>query len=114
MGLKRSAMAEKVRTIQVTWEDETVDIGIYPGRYTPALIQEVTARAESATADAEQDQVEAIAAMVEPLLAWWDVLDDEGERLPTTADVIATLPITFTMLVVQEAGAAIRPPANRG
>jgi hypothetical protein len=114
MALKRSSMAEKVRTITVVWEDESVDVGIYPGRYTPALIQEVTARAEAAGAEAESDQVEAIAAMVEPLLAWWDVLDDEGERLPATAEVIATLPITFTMLVVQEAGAAIRPPANRG
>lgn len=114
MGLKRSAMADKVRTITVVWEDETVDIGIYPGRYTPALIQEVTARAEAAGAEGEQDQVDAIAAMVEPLLAWWDVLDEEDERLPTDAATIATLPITFTLLVVSEAGAAIRPPASRG
>lgn len=115
MSITRQNMTDKVRVIQVVWEGETVDVGIYPGRYTPALIQEVSALAETAAGETETSQVDAIAAMVEPLLAWWDVLEfDGGPRLPTDAETIATLPITFTMLVVTEAGAAIRPPAQRG
>lgn len=105
-------MAEKVRTVTVEWEDETVDVGIYPGRYTPNLLQDVAETvAKSGTQDMEA-QLAAVGGMVEPILAWWDVLDDEGERLPTDAATIATLPITFVQAVLVKASEAIRPPKN--
>lgn len=115
--MKLSSMTEKVRTIQVEWEGDTADVGIYPGRYTPNLLQQVADTIAEAGSKGMDDQLAAVGSMVEPILAWWDLyVDDEaeanGERMPTDADTIAQLPVTFTMAVLQAAAAAIRPPAN--
>lgn len=110
--MKRSAMQDKVRTITVEWEDETVDVGIYPGRYTPTMLQGVAEKVAEAGNQNMDQQLSAVGEMVEPLLAWWDVLDDDGERLPTDRDTIATLSITFVQAVLVKAGESIRPPAN--
>lgn len=121
MALKRSSMLEKVRTITVDWEDETLDVGIRPGRYTAALLDRIretvkTAEAAEAAGD-EAKAAEAVAVVAEctaEVIAWWDVLDEDGERLPVTAEVLDTLPLSFVQHVMAQAGEAARPPARKG
>lgn len=121
MALKRSTMADKVRVISVAWEDETLDVGIRPGRYTPALVDRMSAAVRAAEeaekagdADAASAAVADVADATAEVIAWWDVLDDDGERLPVTREVLDSLPLLFVQHVMSEAGAAIRPPARKG
>lgn len=121
MALKRSTMLDKVRIITVTWEDETLDVGIRPGRYTAALldrIREATKAAEAAEAAGDTEKaaqaVQIVADATAEVVAWWDVLDEDGERLPITAEVLDSLPLLFVQHVMAQAGEAIRPPARKG
>lgn len=121
MALKRSNMRDKVRTIRVTWEDETLDVGIRPGRFTAELMDRITQatrvaeRAETEGDDAAAEQATAtVAQATAEVIAWWDVLDDDGARLPVTAEVLNTLPLSFVRHVVQQVGESARPPASKG
>lgn len=121
MGIKASTMRDKVREITVDWEDESLAVGIRPGRYTGALmegIQEATADAQRAEAsgdmEAAQAAVAAVAHATAEVIAWWDVLDEDGERLPVDADTLNSLPLSFVQHVMTQAGEAIRPPKSRG
>lgn len=121
MGIRASHMRDKVRTVEVEWEDETLEVGIRPGRYTGALmerIQEATREGERAEASGDMDAaraaVQIVADTTAEVIAWWDVLDDEGNRLPVDADTLNMLPLTFVQHVMAKAGEAVRPPTNRG
>lgn len=123
MALTRKTMQEKVRTIQVTWEDETVEVGVYPGRYTPDLVAEVAnTQAEAEAADTQEKSEAALQRMgeaVASLLAYWDVYEDDkalaaGKRLPVTAANIASFPLAFVQEVMTSVGEAVRPPARKG
>lgn len=121
MGIRASAMRDKVRTITVGWEDESLEVGIRPGRYTGALMERITeasreAEAAEAAGDvaAAQKAVDLVAEATAEVIAWWDVLDEDGERLPVDAETLNSLPMSFVQHVMSQAGQAIRPPANRG
>lgn len=123
MALTRKGITEKVRIIQVTWEDETVEVGLYPGRYTPDLVADVANAEAEANAATTQEQADAalerISGAVATLLAYWDVYEDDaalaaGERMPVTVANITGLPLAFTSAVITAAGEAMRPPARKG
>lgn len=103
MGMKLSEVKAKVKNATVVWEDETVDVGYHPAAMTPAVLEEVqeAARAEN---------LSVIGSLLEPVLAWWDVLDDDGNRLPTDAATIREIPVPFLMAVLEQVQDAMRPP----
>lgn len=107
MGMSLSKVREKTATCTVLWEGETVDVGYRPAAVTPALLNSVQEAAKEANIDV-------IALMMEPMLAWWDVLDDDGQRLPTTADVINQMPLSFTMAVLTATQEAMSPSDAEG
>lgn len=107
MGMTLSKVQAKERTVTVLWDDETVDVGYHPASVTPALLDSVT---EAANAN----DLAVIGMLMEPMLAWWDVLDDDGQRLPTTAEVIRIIPLTFTMEVLKAVQAEMSPSDAEG
>lgn len=106
MGMKLSAVKGKIKVTQVDWEDETVEVGYHPAAMTPELLERVNDSAESGN-------LAVLGVLLEPVLAYWDVLDDEDKRLPTTAEIIATIPLSFTLAVMAQVQEAMRPPDGK-
>lgn len=57
----------------------------------------------------EQQNGEALVSFLAPLLLEWDLLDEAGQPLPVTADVLQTLPLMFLARLVEAIGADIAP-----
>jgi hypothetical protein len=107
MAITLTQMRDHTEQITVAWQDETVDVGYHPGVLTPALL-------EQASEAGKAGDLNQVGNLLSPLLSWWDVLDDEGNRLPTDARTIATIPFTFTMAIMDAITEAMRPPARKG
>jgi hypothetical protein len=105
MAMSLSKVKAKVAQAQVAWEDEVVDFGYHPGEVTPALLETVQGAADKGDLDV-------IGALLEPVLAWWDVLDDEDQRLPTDKATIRQVPLGFLMEVLGATQEAMRPPED--
>ena len=106
MSMKLSQVQGRESTTTVQWNGETVDVGFYPARMTPALLEDVQEAAKAGSLDV-------LGTMLEPVLAWWDVLDDEDRRLPTDGATIKSMPLGFITAVITEVQGALRPPASR-
>lgn len=107
MAMKLTEVRAKTKTVTVTWDDETVDVCYAPNRFTPEVMEAV---AEAET----QQNLSIMGAMLEPLLEWWDVLDDNENRIPTSAENIAKMPLPFLMRVLSVVQEDQNPPASRG
>lgn len=84
-----STMKAKTKIVPVEWDDETVEVSYFVNAVTPALLEEVTAAAE-------KEDISIVAAMLEPVLDWWDVTEEDGgPRLPTTKENIRIIPLSF-------------------
>jgi hypothetical protein len=106
MAMTLSKVQDKVTTTTVLWDDESVDVGYHPAAITPALLEQVQAAAGA-------ENLDVVGALLEPVLAWWDVLTDDGERYPTDAETIKIMPLAFTMAVLTQVQEAMRPPEPR-
>lgn len=112
MGMNLSTVAAKTATVTVEWEDETVEVHYHPAAMTPALMDRVTEAAK-------RDSMDTVGILLEPVLSSWDVYEDDaaqerGERVATDAERIATIPLAFSMKVLNTIAEAMRPPAGRG
>lgn len=107
MAIKMKDLRDKVTTVEVKWDGETADIGFYAARFTPALM-------ESIQAEAEKENLQMLGLMLEPILAWWDLLDDEGDRLPTDAATIKEMPFGLLTTIISATQESMRPPAQKG
>lgn len=103
MSMKLTEVKAKVKQATVVWDDETVDVGYHPAALTPAVLEEVQDAAR-------EENLSVIGTLLEPVLAWWDVLDDDGARMPTDAETIRQIPVPFLMAVLEQVQAAMRPP----
>lgn len=106
MAMKLSEVKAKSKTATVEWDDEQVEVCYLPNQFTPEVLEAVTA-AES------ENNLRIIGVMLEPILSWWDVLDDKDKRIPTTAENIATMPLAFLMKVLDDLQADMNPPASK-
>lgn len=111
-GITLSKMQRAVRPAHVMWagdgteEPTRVDFGYYPGLFsieTGDIVQEAAGKGE----------LDTIAKIMEPLLAWWDVLADDETRLPTDVATIRQMPIPFLMEIMGAMQEGMRPPAGR-
>lgn len=112
MAMKLSEVKAKTKVVNVVFMDEQVDVSYHPAAMTPAILEEVMGLAKGAETDSEEMAL--IGSMLEPVLDWWDVLDDDGNRLPTTKDSIRQMPLAFLMKVLDDVQADMRPPAQKG
>lgn len=104
--MKLSEVKARVKDTTVVWDDEKVDVGYRPAAITPAVLEAVNEAAEAGNLDV-------MGEMLEPIVAWWDVLDDNDERIPPTKDNIKQFPVPFLMAVMEQVQEAMRPPERR-
>lgn len=88
MAVALSNMKKRTKLITVEWDGEEVDVSYFPNVVTPELLEKVDAAAD-------QDNLDVLGVMLEPVLEWWDVLLDDGTKLPTDAETIRQVPISF-------------------
>lgn len=106
MAMTLSKVKAKEAEASVLWDGETVDLGYKPGEVTPSLLEAVQTAAQAG-------DLEVIGTLLEPVLAWWDVLDDDGKRLPTDRDTIKIMPLGFLLEVLDKVQEAMRPPERK-
>lgn len=103
--MRLSEMRAKVKQATIDYDGETVDFGYKPGEITLDLMDSVQEKADSGDKTS-------VALLLEPMLDWWDVLDESDERLPTDAATIRQMPMAFlTALMQKMTGEIANPPA---
>jgi hypothetical protein len=105
MAVKMSEMTGRTKVLEVKWDGETVDVSYFPNVVTPELLEQVDEAAK-------RDNLDILGVMLEPVLEWWDVLLDDGTRLPTDAATIKKVPMSFLTAVQDAITEAQRPPAE--
>lgn len=111
MGMNLSRVKAETDTVEVAWRAERVTVTYHPSSITPEVLERVQ--------DAAKDEnLSVVSAMLEPLLAGWELYADDaaeaaGETLPTDAATIRTIPLPFLMAVMEQTQEAMRPPAQR-
>lgn len=106
MAVALNSMKSRTKLLVVEWDGETVDVSYFPNVVTPELLERVTAAAE-------QDNLDVLGVMLEPVLEWWDILEyDGGPRLKTDADTIKLIPMSFLNALQAAIQEAQRPPAS--
>lgn len=88
MGVRLSAMKAKITETHLDWDGERVDFAYKPNEFTMELADEISAAAE-------KEDLGGVAAMLGPIVVWWDVLDDEDKRIDANADNMRRFPLTF-------------------
>lgn len=105
MAVKLSEKMAETKTVTVKWGDDDVDICYKPNAVTPRLLEEIDQAAA-------KDDMSALGVALEPVLEWWDVLDDKGRRIGTDAGTIATLPLSWIVAVQNGMEADQNPPES--
>lgn len=106
MAVRLSEMKAREKAAQVTWDDEIVDFGYFPNAFTMQVAEDVQIAAE-------RNDLSTVSAMLDPIVSWWDVLDDDGKRLPSDAETMKQFPLTFLMKIMEAVGEGQRPPDGK-
>jgi len=111
MGMNLSRVKAATDTVEVTWGNEQVVVTYHPAAITPEVLE----RVQDAATD---ENLSVVSAMLEPLLAGWELYADDdaeaaGVQLPTNAETIRQVPLPFLMAVMEQTQEAMRPPAQR-
>jgi hypothetical protein len=105
MSVRLSEMKAREKASQVTWDDEIVDFGYFPNAFSLQVAEDVSNAAAA-------NDLSVVAVMLEPIISWWDVLGDDGERMPTDAETMKQFPLSFLMALMEQVGDDQRPPAD--
>ena len=93
MGVRLSAMKAKITETSLEWDGEVVDFAYKPNEFTMELADEIQAAAEA-------ENMNAVSAMLSPIIVWWDVLDDDDQRIPPTAEQMRKFPLNFLVRIM--------------
>jgi hypothetical protein len=106
MALKLSSLREETQTAQITFMGEVIDFCYFPAKLTGETLDALD-NAQVA------GQFGTLFDKLSPVLAWVDVLDDDGKRIEPTPDNLRGWPVAFTMALMGQMAEEIRPPASR-
>lgn len=104
-GIKLSELKAREKAAQVTYDGEVVDFGYFPNQFTMELSEEIAEAAEAS-------EMKAVTDLLEPVISWWDVLDDKGQRIPATAAAMKSFPVPFLMAIMGAIQDAQLPPES--
>jgi hypothetical protein len=93
MGVRLSAMKAKVKESHLDWDGERVDFAYKPNEFTMELADEIQAAADD-------ENLTMVSSMLAPIIVWWDVLDDEDQRIDATADNMRRFPLNFLLKIM--------------
>lgn len=103
MGIRLTDMLSRSTTTDVKFDGELVTVSYYPNAVTLELSDRLDkeARAADLALEAGEDtEFDSITGQLIPVLEWWDVLDDQGERVPPTRANMRKFPLTFLTAVM--------------
>lgn len=106
MPMQLSEVQSRVKTVDVSWEEETVAVGYAPARFTPEVLEQVAAAEQAG-------DLGILGSLLAPVVEWWDVLDDDGQRIPPTPENIRRFPLSFIMAVMAKLQEDMRPPEQK-
>jgi hypothetical protein len=117
MGMSLSTIRSTEATATVEYLGHSMDFGYFPAVITPEFLEAVEAAANDAVKlgekpDAKGGALDMVGEMLAPMLAWWDLLDDDQNRLGTDPATIRTLPLGLSMAVLKKAQESMRPPED--
>src|SRR5688572_27366144 len=113
--MKLQALKGGVRDLQVKVPgegdapDEVVLVKYRPGELTLEVADSM--REAVVTSSLEADIAK---TLLEPILVWWDIEDEEGNNLPTDDRGIKKVPLNFLGLVMEAVTSDSLPNAQRG
>lgn len=93
MGVRLSAMKAKVKESHLDWDGERVDFAYKPNEFTMELADEIQAAADD-------ENLTMVSAMLAPIIVWWDVLDDDDQRIEASADNMRRFPLNFLLRIM--------------
>lgn len=106
MGVRLSAMKARVQEAFLEWDGERVDFAYKPNEFTMELADEIQVAAE-------QENLSMVSAMLSPIIVWWDVLDDDDQRIAPSAENMKRFPLNF-LLRIMEAITKDQDPEAKG
>lgn len=106
MAISFTQMKAKTKDSQIEWENEKVDFAYHPAAFSVEVAQRVQERAQ-------EGDLNGVAVVMVELLDWWDVLDENGERLAPDEALVRQMPLGFLMALLNAVGADMTPPAPR-
>lgn|SRR5690606_25094579 len=110
MPIRISDLVKETRPLSIPLDDEdgeeTLNITYRPSAMTPAV------EAEMHQAISRRQGGAALVAPLSHLIVTWDVVDEAGEPLPVTTEVLNMLPIDFLSRIITEIGRDMNPNAG--
>src|SRR5438874_8922809 len=96
MPIRLAELTKETRTLVKTFDgtDDTLSVTYRPSAWTPALM------AEHLAAVREGNTPEALVLDLAALLVSWDLLDDKGKPLPTTAEALREVSLEVLNVVL--------------
>lgn len=88
MGVRLSNLKASTRETFVEYDGERVDFCYKPNEFTMEL-------ADTIQVAAEKESLEVVSSLLAPLIVWWDVLDDQDNRIPPSVENMRQFPMGF-------------------
>jgi hypothetical protein len=92
MALRMTDLNAAVKTCTVEFEGESMDVGYNPNKVTLDLLDAIDAA----------DSLAGVAVQLEGVIAWWDLLDENDQRLEPTMTVMRGLPLNLLLKVMDD------------
>ena len=93
MGVRLSDMTSRVKETTLKYDGEEVAFAYRPNAFTMEVSDQINVASE-------KDDMGTVSALLEPLVEWWDVLDDEDQRIPPTAENMRRFPLSFLLKIM--------------
>lgn len=91
--------AKGQRESAIVWGGAEVAFCYNPGNLTPEVLDDWQKLAEETGVTTSA----AIGRIMPQFVVWWDVLDENDQRLPVTPEVAATFPVSFLEAILDKA-----------
>jgi hypothetical protein len=108
-GFSPKAMKDRMKVVTVEFDGERGDVWYRPWIITPRVMRELRD-----TTDEEQDNIGRIMNQIERFVHEWDVLDEDGQRLPVNTETMAELPNPFLVAVLNAVVSDMQPSPTTG
>lgn len=107
MGVRLSHMKAKIKESSLTWDGEVVDFAYRPNEFTMELADQIAAEAEA-------ENLTSVSAMLAPIVEWWDVLDDQDQRIAPSAENMRAFPLNFLLAIMRAITEDSKPEGQQG
>lgn len=106
--MRLSAVLADLTTLPIDVDGETLNVTYAPSSLTPELEDQYMAEFET------QRTGGALAKYLANVVTQWDLVDDEGEPVAPTEEILRTLPVKFLGKVFEAIAEDINPQKKTG